>query len=36
VNRFPVAAIVAVMCILVTKASRENPKGDDTKDCRRV
>ncbi|KAL7481610.1 hypothetical protein ACHAW6_007291 [Cyclotella cf. meneghiniana] len=31
-----VAAIVAVMCILVTKASRENPQGDVAADCRRI
>ena len=31
-----VAAIVAVMCILVTKAARENPEGDVAKECRRV
>ena len=31
-----VAAIVAVMCILVTKASREDPEGDVARDCRRV
>jgi len=31
-----VAGIVAVMCILVTKASREDPEGDVAKDCRRV
>ena len=31
-----VAATVAVMCILVTKASREDPEGDVAKDCRRV
>mmetsp|Transcript_9120 Transcript_9120/g.19096 ORF Transcript_9120/g.19096 Transcript_9120/m.19096 type:complete len:805 (+) Transcript_9120:53-2467(+) len=31
-----VAAIVAVMCTLVTKASREDPDGDVAKECRRV
>jgi len=31
-----VAAIVAVMCILVSKAAREDPEGDVAKDCRRV
>lgn len=31
-----VAAIVAVMCILVTQAAREDPEGDVAKDCRRV
>mmetsp|Transcript_33983 Transcript_33983/g.82190 ORF Transcript_33983/g.82190 Transcript_33983/m.82190 type:complete len:741 (+) Transcript_33983:63-2285(+) len=31
-----VAAIVAVMCILVTRAAREDPEGDVAKDCRRV
>mmetsp|Transcript_8950 Transcript_8950/g.15548 ORF Transcript_8950/g.15548 Transcript_8950/m.15548 type:complete len:740 (-) Transcript_8950:63-2282(-) len=31
-----VAAIVSVMCILVTKAAREDPEGDVAKECRRV
>ncbi|KAL7546667.1 hypothetical protein ACHAWF_010001 [Thalassiosira exigua] len=31
-----VAAIVAVMTILVTKAARDDPEGDVAKDCRRV
>jgi len=31
-----VAAIVAVMCVLVTRAAREDPEGDVAKECRRV
>lgn len=31
-----VAAIVAVMCILVNKASRDDPEGEVAKDCRRI
>jgi NAD+ synthase (glutamine-hydrolysing) len=31
-----VAATVAVMCILVTKASREDPEGEVARDCRCV
>jgi len=31
-----VAAIVAVMCILVTKAARDDPEGNVAQDCRRV
>lgn len=31
-----VAAIVAVMCILVTKAARDDPEGDVAQDVRRV
>ena len=31
-----VAAIVAVMCTLVTKAAREDPEGNVAKDCRRI
>lgn len=31
-----VAAVVAVMCVLVTKAARDNPTGDVAAECRRV
>ena len=31
-----VAAIVAVMCIVVCKAARDNPEGDVAAECRRV